>query len=382
MAEKKLPKGITLRKDGRYMARVQYCGERYTLYGNNLKELKEKIKNVEYEVKHGTFCKSKDITVKSWFETWIDQYKAGVCKASTIQTYRQTFKDYIDPVLGKRRVTDIQPQMMQKIINDMHKNGFSKSRINFVYVIFCGMFEQAQRNQLILNNPANAVVFPKFRKKAQNERRVMSLEEQKIFMEYARESKYYDFYVLAISTGMRVNEITALQWSDVDWNNRTINVSGTLVYSRKESRRFKDTPKTESSRREIPMIGNVENLLKDIRKRQLENKIKLGKYWKEEKGLENLVMTYECGGALWDSAIRVDIKSIVARINEAGIEFEPITPHTFRHTFATRGLEQGIPLKVMQTILGHSSLAMTSDLYSHVLPDVKANEMKKLENVL
>ncbi|MDR1771691.1 MAG: tyrosine-type recombinase/integrase [Hungatella sp.] len=69
-------------------------------------------------------------------------------------------------------------------------------------------------------------------------------------------------------------------------------------------------------------------------------------------------------------------------INKDGIEFEPITPHALRHTFATRGLEQRIPLKVMQVNLGHSSLAMTADLYSHVLPDTKEEEMKKIENIL
>lgn len=76
------------------------------------------------------------------------------------------------------------------------------------------------------------------------------------------------------------------------------------------------------------------------------------------------------------------MKRIVKEINEGGTEFAPITPHTFRHTFATRGLEQGISLKVMQVILGHSSLAMTADLYSHVLPDTKAEEMKKIEKIL
>lgn len=83
-------------------------------------------------------------------------------------------------------------------------------------------------------------------------------------------------------------------------------------------------------------------------------------------------MTYEDGGAFWDTGIRVDMKKIANAIREIGIEFDPITPHTLRHTFATRGLEQGIPLKVMQVILGDSSLAMTADLYSHVLPDIKA----------
>lgn len=128
--------------------------------------------------------------------------------------------------------------------------------------------------------------------------------------------------------------------------------------------------------------SGVETLLKKIRKRQLENKLTLGQTWKEEKGLENLVFTYEGGGTLWDTGIRVDIRKIIDKIHASDIAFELITPHTFRHTFATRGLEQGIPLKIMQSILGHSSLAMTSDLYSHVLPNTKAEEMKKLEKVL
>lgn len=382
MAEKKLPKGITLRKDGRYMARFQYEGERYTLYDNNLKELLDKMDNMKYELKHGMFCKPKELTVSSWFDTWIDQYKSGTCKASTIQTYRQTFDNYIKPILGRKKVTDIQPQVMQRIINDLHKSGFSKSRINIVYVILCGMFEQAQRNKLIINNPADALVFPKFRRTTQNDRRVMTVEEQKIFLEYAQDSKYYNFYVMALATGMRINEITALQWTDIDWINKIIHVTGTLVYVRNDGGRYKDNPKTESSRRDIPMLSHVETMLKDIRKAQLENRLLLGAHWKEEKGLENLVFTYESGGALWDTGIRVDMKKIIERIHAAGIEFEPITPHTFRHTFATRGLEQGIPLKVMQTILGHSSLSMTSDLYAHVLPDTKVEEMKKLESVL
>jgi integrase len=379
---KVLPKGITLRSDGRYMARFQYDGERYTIYDINIKDLLEKMDNMKYELKHGIFCKPKEITVSAWFETWLEQYKNNTSKASTIQTYKQSYASYIKPVLGKRKVTDIQPQALQKIINDLYKKGLSKSRVNFVFVILSGMFNQAQKNKLIINNPADALVFPKYRKKGQNEKRVMSLEEQKMFLKYAKESVYYAFYVMALSTGMRVNEITGLQWSDIDWKNKLIHVTGTLVYLRTGSGRYKDSPKTESSRRDIPMLNNIEELLKNIRHRQLENRLKLGEKWKEEDALKNMIFTYEDGGTFWDTGIRVDMKKIVNQIKKDGIEFDPLTPHALRHTFATRGLEQGIPLKVMQVILGHSSLAMTADLYSHVLPDTKAEEMRKIENIL
>ena len=117
------------------------------------------------------------------------------------------------------------------------------------------------------------------------------------------------------------------------------------------------------------------------RKEQKLNRIRLGKDYKEEQGLKNIVFTYPEGGALWDTAIRNDIQKIVKRINDAGIEFEAITPHTFRHTFATRCAEQGMPLQVLKTILGHSSLSMTADLYSHVMEDTKQKEMQKIINL-
>lgn len=381
---KQLPKGITYRpKEDRYMARFSYAGKRYMLYDkDNPKRLEKAMNDMRYELDHGIFCPPKELTVKDWFDTWIMEYKTTTSKESTLQTYKQSFASYIQPIIGTRKLSDIRSQALQKIINDMYKKGFSKSRTNFVYVIFQGMFKQAQRNGIILHSPADALTFPKFKKKAQGDRRVMTLDEQRLFLEDSKDSKYYNFYLLALSTGMRVNEISALQWSDIDFKNKVIHVTGTLVYLRNGNGRYKDTPKTESSRRDIPMLGNVERMLKQLRRKQLETKLLLGDKWREAEGLENLVLTYEDGGALWDTGIRVDMKKIVSAINSAGTEMEIITPHTFRHTFATRGLEQGIDLKVMQTILGHSSLSMTADLYSHVLPDTKAAEMKKLEGIL
>lgn len=379
---KQLPKGITQRADGLYMGRFTYAGKRYTLYDKSSpKKLEKAVNEMRYELEHGIYCPPKELTVGDWFDIWIGEYKANTTKKSTVQTYTQSYRKYIQPEIGKQKLSDMRPQALQKIINDMYKKGFSKSRTNFVYVIFQGMFKQAQRNQIIMHNPADSLTFPKFKKKQQSERRVMTLREQQLFLSHAEGSKYYTFYLLALSTGMRINEMLALQWSDVDFKNNEIHVNGTLVYLRNGGGRFKDTPKTESSRRGIPMLGGIRDTLKKLRKQQFETKVLMGDKWQESVGLENLVLTYEGGGALWDTGIRVDMKNIVQSINEAGGKMEPITPHTFRHTFATRGLEQGIDLKIMQSILGHSSLAMTADLYSHVLPDTKALAMKKLEGI-
>lgn len=381
MADKKLPKGVTYRKnDGLYMGRFQLCGERYTVYGKTVKEVIDNMEETKYEVKHGIYCKPNAATVDSWFRTWVDEYKENTVKQSTVQRYLRSYNLYIKPKIGKCKLCDIQPQMIQRLINDMYKADYSQSQIKIVYAVIKGMFDQALRNQIIINNPSDAITLPRFKKQTQDDKRVMTMDEQRTFLKYAADSLYYPFYVVALQTGMRVNEICGLQWNDIDFDRKEIHVSGTLVYIRGKGR-FKDTPKSQTSDRKIPMLPEVEKILRSSRKQQLENQMVMGKNYKIEEKLQNIVLTYPEGGALWDTAIRCDIQKIVNQINNDGVKFDPITPHTFRHTFATRCVEQGMPLQVLKTILGHSSLAMTADLYSHVMDDTKQKEMQKIVNL-
>ncbi len=219
-------------------------------------------------------------------------------------------------------------------------------------------------------------------KKAKKEIRAMSVEEQGIFLAYAKESFYFNLYQVGLGTGMRSGELRALEWSDVDFKNKEIHVTGTLKFY-KDKGYMKDSPKTSSSERTIPMLDKVYDVLKKQRKRQAEFRLALGEQWKTGDGLENLVFTTPYnrkgyGQPISHSALNTDLKRIVERINKDEIIFEKITPHTLRHTFATRGLENGIPPKVMQELLGHSSITMTLDIYSHVLPDTKAQEIQKI----
>ena len=369
------------RKDGRYMGRLQIDGERVTLYSSNLSDLINQMEDTKYQMKHGFYCRPKEIRVNEWFNTWMDEYKSLQCKSQTVRLYRNNYKRYIQEPIGKKKVTDVKPAVLQKIINGLHKAGYSRAIITSVQTIIKGMFLQALRDGIIINDPAKNLTLPKFRQKAKSERRVMSKEEMDIFLQYAEDSVYYDYYRLALCTGLRINEAFALQWDDIDWKRKMICIKGTLVYESGQGVR-KDSTKTAAGFREIPMIDASETLLKALRKKRAKTRILLGTNWKEREGLEDLVLFNAFGSSLCDTNVRKDINRIVKRINQDGIKFAHITPHTFRHTFATRGLEAGIPLKVMQTILGHSSLSMTADLYSHVLPDTKAEEMKKLQGII
>ena len=196
----------------------------------------------------------------------------------------------------------------------------------------------------------------------------MTKEQQKLFMQYAEKSYLYNFFAVMLRTGMRNGEIRALKYSDIDKKTNVIHVQRTLKYINGVGY-LEDTPKTRTSIRDIPLTAATLQLLEN-QKHQWDLKV---------KRIDGYLFTDETGSPLSEASVRGEINRIVKRIKEDGNDFIHITPHVFRHTFATRAIEAGMQPQVLKTIMGHSSLAMTMDLYSHVMADTKANEMKKID---
>lgn len=375
MTDVKLPPGISQRANGLYMGRFTYQGQRYTLYNKSLKKLQKEMMERQYEVEHGIYCRETEVTVEGWFETWIKEYKMNSVKVGTIAAYTSSFNTYIRKPLGKKKLSQIRPEHVQKLYNDMSEK-YAKSTINLVSIVLGSMCKQAVKNGLIQKNPVELATLP--RKKKGKEIRVMKLEEQKLFLQYAKPSHYYTLYVVALNTGMRLGELRALKWENVDFENNVIHVRQTMNYFPGKGTML-DAPKTESSVRDIPMLDEVSQILKLHKIQEERRKLLLGEKWKAD--FEGLVFTSPFGKHVNATAVNVDMKQIENDIHEHGIEFSHIHPHVLRHTFATRGLERGIPPKVMQELLGHTSITMTLDIYSHVLPDMKAAEIQKLANI-
>ena len=373
---KKLPKGIRMRGKELYEARFTYKGETYVLYNTNLKLLQNELAAKRYEVEHGFYAKESNVTVDSWFHTWMEEYKRNNVKYGTYKVYLDEYKTHIQETLGRRQLKDVRGEHIQKLFNDMAKR-YSHTTVNLVRVILSGMYTQAVRNGMVLRNPVENTSIKK--KKRKRKIRVMTQEEQKLFMRYSKTSQFYDLYIVALGTGMRSGELRALQWSDIDFDNKIIHVNGTLKYVAKAREKYMiDEPKSETSKRDIPMLENLVSVLREHRKHQLATRMLLGNKWRPESGFENLVFTGSFGRGISETALYEDMKKIRAQIREDGHVFGEHTPHSLRHTFATRGFENGIPPKVMQEILGHKSITMTLDIYSHVLPDKKAEEINKL----
>lgn len=389
---KRLPPGITQRPDGRYMGRFTYQGERYTLYDNSdPKRLRKAMEDKRYELEHGLRGKIDKVTVDMWAKIWLTEYKANSVKPSTYVLYKNRYNWYVSPQIGKLMVKDIKNAHIQKIVNSMKGQGYSRSTIKKAYAVISDMMSYAVKNDMIPKNPCTGVVIPKEEPK---ERRVMSAEEQEQFEEYMRGNPCETIFVVALYTGMRIGEILGLTWDDVDFKNNQIRINKTLVCFQKnkgEKCTFTlQTPKTNSSIRIIPMVSKVAKALKLHKWQQSTLRMETGNLFRPKAGFENLVFVSESGSPIYKTFVDRNLKRIVTEINEREKEaaakekrqpaiFEPISPHTLRHSFATRAFEKGMKPKTVQEILGHSSLNMTMDLYTHVTESTKAEEMAVFE---
>ena len=222
---------------------------------------------------------------------------------------------------------------------------------------------------------------PKF--KEQERKEALTEEDQRIFLDAAKSSRYYPLYRLATLTGMRIGEILGLQWKDIDFGAGEIHITHTMCYVSGRGQ-YLDTPKSVASRRIIPMEkdGEIFLLLKDWKKEQMKQRMLAGKYWQPLNGLEDIVFTSERGTPHYDMNVRTDQRAIIRELCEKGIDLGHCTFHTLRHCFATRCIENGMDPKALQAILGHSTFAMTMDLYCSVMESTKRKEMKKVMNAL
>lgn len=364
---RKLPKGIQQRYNG-YEGRFMKNGQRYLVHGKTIAEVQKGITELKYKLEHGLFVEKKKITFGEWFDTWLKEYKKNNVKIGTYNAYISFYNAYLKKYLGELRLTDIRGEHIQKLYNDLVEKGYSLASIKAASAPLNSCFEQALKNGLVERNPVKLATLPRQVKK--NTRQALTREQQVLFMEFAKDSYLYNCFAVLLRTGLRNGEIRGLKYTDIDRKKNVIHVKRTLKYINGVGF-VEDEPKTSTSTRDIPLTDDLKVLLEEQRR-----------FWgfKVEK-LDRYLFCNEKGEPLNDQRMKREIEKTEKAIRAAGHEFPHITPHVFRHTFATRAIEAGMQPQVLKTILGHSSLAMTMDLYSHVLPETRAEEMEKIANV-
>ena len=369
---KELGNGISQRKDGLYQARfINRFGKRQTIYAKTLNEVRHKLRTEQYNDEKAINVVDKNMTLDEWFDIWLSTCKKN-CRSSTKGSYITHYKR-IQEELGWRKLTSLNLIVMQEAFNKLKTDNARKNSKK----ILVDMLNKAVDTDLLVKNVAKQIntVISKEEKK---ERRVLTIRETELFLEQAKGTFYENLFTLALETGLRVGELSALQWEDIDFKKKVLHVKHTLCYFSRNGKyvfEMHDT-KTNNGKRTIPLTAKAINSLK-CQKLQKQEIILKGKTAKEE--FQNLVFVTKNNQPTQQFLINQCMQLVIQNINKAGIDFSPFTLHTLRHTFATRAIEYGMNPKILQKLLGHGTLQMTMGLYCHVTEDTLFLETEKFK---
>ncbi len=379
---KELGVGLNQRKDGRYQARfTRFNGQRSEKNFVKVTKARSWLNEQRYL---DSITATGDMTVDEWYNYWIENFKDGIVKDNTTKNYKQRYEYNIKNEIGLIKLQDIRQLHCQKILNNMFDSGrYSNGTMELTQITLHALFKGAVENDYLQKNPAENLKL-KRRDNDNEERRVLTRQEQKIFKEYAKNTLYNNAYCLVLETGLRAGEVGGLKWSDVDFENGVINVQRTILQDAQKGGFYFGTPKTKKSKRKIPLTNEAVSILNNQKMLQCKLRMKSknwNSYW------DGLVFTTVNGNPVGASTFRSMMIRIVKNINfdrqynaQNGLyeEFKHCYMHSLRHTFATRCIENGVQPKTLQKILGHSTLSTTMDLYVHVTDEQIFSEMNKM----
>lgn len=365
---KELGVGISQRKDGLYTARfTDRNGKRKQQYFKKLQECRQWLADAQFQDEHGSIDASGDMTVDAWFEYWTENIKSGSTKHNTVRNYKERYKYNIKPYMEDILLKDVKPLHCQNVLNQMFVGNYKDSTINLTRITMNVLFDDAVDNGLITKNPITKSVKVASGNEVSS-KRAMSVNEQKHFLEMAKDSSYFNQYSLVLQTGLRTGELTALKWSDVDFENRVLHIRRTMDFRNNEWKI--STTKTKNGKRDIPLTKKAIEILLSLKRDDKKSNIIPMEY-------HDFVFLSKNGKPILNSAYNLILRRICEK---SGIE--RFSMHELRHTFATRCIDAGMTPKALQEILGHANISTTMDIYVHVTKDSKSKELESVEAVL
>jgi integrase len=302
--------------------------------------------------------------VREYLDHWLETTRPTV-RPGTIRRYRELIRLHVVPALGGIRLAKLTAADVQRLYAD-RLTVLSPTTVRYIHSVLHHALDDAVKWGLLVRNVCDAVEPPR---KQRKEMDTWSLEEVVRILDAAVDDPLEAFWYLAIFTGMRRGEMLALKWTDLDLESGLLAVQRTL--SRGETSRFLEAePKTQAGRRRIKLSPSTIDALKRQKVRQLEHRLAVG----EAYGDRGYVFANLTGGHIDPSALYHAYNALIER---AGVP--RIRLHDNRHTSATLLLAGGIHAKIVQERLGHSAIAMTLDLYSHVTPDMQQQAADAME---
>lgn len=340
------------------------------------KEANQRLTELLRQFDTGTYLDPKKMTVGGYLESWLKDYAQPNVSAKTYTRYAEICQKHLAPALGRIELQKLQPLHIQEYYNEAlisgrlnGSGGLSPQTVKHHHRILSEALKKAVRWQLITRNPCEAVDPPKPKKR---EMRALGEAESAALLNEAKDSRLYLPILVALTTGLRRGELIGLKWQDIDLEAGKLSVNRTIEQTRATGV-VEKTPKTAKSRRSLALAEITIEALKQLRKQQAEQKLRLGQLYQDS----GFLFTND-DGTLWKpDAFTQAFQRLIRNSSLGHIRF-----HDLRHSHASQLLKQGINPKVVSERLGHSSITITMDTYSHVLPGIQEEAVTKVNDAL
>ena len=334
-----------------------------------IKEAQKYLNKALAERDQGIFVAPSSLTVISYMKKWLETAARPRVSRRTADGYAGLLERYIYDPLGSKRLDKLQPLDIQKVYGEMQMRGLSARVVRHTHSVLHNALKQACKWGLLPRNPSDLVELPKM---AHKERRVLSPDEAQKFLKAATVMPHGLIFEFALLTGMRPEEYLALQWSDVDMTTGAAQIKRALV-RHKKSWSFEE-PKTARSRRTVFLPAPLLKKLTSHKRKQAEARLQLGEAWQAF----DLIFCSEEGTPL--SIPNLTYRYFRPILTKA--KLPRIRLYDLRHTCATLLLMAEENPKVVSERLGHSTIVLTLDTYSHVLPTMQQQATARLEKLL
>jgi integrase len=343
--------------------------KRKYLSGKRREDVRDKLAKALSDRVDGLVFDAGTLTVGEYLERWLEDVQDTV-RQSTHERYRQLVKLHVTSALGHIKLKQLTPAQVRWFYRERLDSGLAPATVHKLHVVLHKALKAAVEDGLISRNATSGLKLPMI---AREEIDPLSPDETRRLLDAASGDRLEALYVVAIATGLRQGELLALRWEDVDLERGLLRVRRTLT--RVKGKVSLGEPKTKKSRRSVNLTAAAVEALRSHLSRQLEEMERLGSLYRPG----GLVFANEIGGIINPSNLRN--RSFARLLKRANLS-SATRFHDLRHTCATLLLSRNVNPKIVSEMLGHASIAITLDTYSHVLPTMQETAIRALEEAL
>lgn len=342
--------------------------------GKSEREAKKKLLKKLQDIEQNTYVNKNTITISQYLDTWLENYGTQHLSQTTLDSYRFNIERHISPYFGDKRLQLLQPIDIEYYITDKLKKGrldgngglSAKTVLYHIRILNEALGHALKPLKLIPYNPCADIKPPKPTKHKPNVCEVS--DALKLFAAVKDMPMEIPIYLGAM-LGLRRSEVLGLKWTNIDLDKAELKIDEVVV---RVINTYTKTPKSEASIRKLPMAQILVDVLKRHKRRQAEQKLKLGPAYNDN----DYVVKREDGIPITPSAFSHRYRRIIRNTNLPKIKF-----HELRHTFASMLIENGVPISDISEALGHSSKSVTLDTYAHIFKDSLKKVAQKMDDI-